>query len=62
MDRFNSREDVRFNDSDFNAGALARRNGWKIEDCPFSENNWARKSWVAGWCDEDMSIAAEQHA
>jgi hypothetical protein len=62
MDRFNSREDVRFNDVDFHAGVKARQNGWKIEDCPHQAKDWARKSWRAGWCDEDMSIAAELHA
>lgn len=62
MDRFSSREDIRFNDTDFSAGIAARRNGWKLEDCPFQQNNWQQKSWRAGWCDEDQSIAAEIHS
>jgi hypothetical protein len=62
MDRFSSREDVNFNDADFAAGAEARRNGLQIKDCPFRQYDWRLKSWVAGWCDEDQSIAAEIHA
>lgn len=61
-DRFNSREDVRWNEGAFNDGAEARL----VYDAPITAapsadviGDWCHKSWRAGWADADQSLASE---
>ncbi len=66
MDGFNSNEDApEYNQLSFARGADARRNGKDLSDNPFPNHCWVRyyrKSWDAGWCDQDMDMGCAVEA
>ena len=39
----------------FRIGMEARRHGKPQSDCPYA-GGMRRREWIAGWCDEDMSL------
>jgi ribosome modulation factor len=58
MDRFSGNEEVEFSEREFNQGVEARRNRQPVYSCPYGLG-WDRRSWIAGWCDEDQSIISQ---
>ena len=66
MDGFNSNEDApEYNQLSFARGADARRNGKDLSDNPFPNHCWVRyyrKSWDAGWRDQDMDMGCAVEA
>ena len=60
MDRFNSREDIEYDEPAFREGEIARVNKQPIAACPYlKHNNRLCLSWHAGWADADMSVMSE---
>lgn len=61
IDRFNSNEDIEWAKGSFDDGAEARIFGYGKDQCPGAETigEFARRSWLAGFADADMTIASE---
>jgi hypothetical protein len=62
MNRFNSTEEVEFNEEAMHQGREARIYGFKENDPeanPYCDRktSWLYKSFIAGWADADMDVA-----
>ena len=61
MDRFNSREDVEFDQNSYDEGGRARRDGKAINQFPpWLTLGWHKESFIAGWCDADMEMMRDE--
>lgn len=58
MDRFSSKEEVRYHPEAESQGRLARLDGWRLGENPFLHQSWLWKSWNAGWADADQDTLA----
>ena len=63
-DRFDSREEVVFDDEAYEEGRRVRREHGLPDRNPHSWSGarWRFESWGAGWADEDMVIASEKES
>ena len=54
-------DEIKWLKKEFKLGATARRMGRPLESCPFVKvNGFKRKSWRAGWSDQDQTINSEK--
>ena len=61
MDRFESQDEIKWNDGFYQDGSRSRYDGHTIISAPGIERvgKFAHDSWVAGWADADQTILSE---